>query len=191
MLHLGLTLPPSRLWRLCLESVSTKFDCPNEKGSTTRQLQHLQYVQYGDLTLSTCFNNRTVPGLETCFELANQCFAHRHWTSLLLKQLFINVLNKALDSQFLCIHNLTKDSLDCLLTKQCKLKPMGKCSNFGCWNALHSRLVHPIHWGIISTEPAHLAHPRVQVRPAMQEFYGPAQCLEGTVSNLKPSKTRP
>lgn len=122
------------------------------------------------------------------FELANQCFAHRHWTSLLLKQLFIKALNEVLDSQFLCIHDLTKDSLDCLLTKQCKLKPMGNvpilaaeiCIAFKMHGETTccARLVHPIHWGIISSEPAHLAHPRVQVRPAMQEFYGPAQCLE-------------
>lgn len=36
--------------------VSTKFDWdPNAKGSTTRQLQHLQYVQHAGLALSNLF----------------------------------------------------------------------------------------------------------------------------------------
>ena len=70
------------------------------------------------------------------FELANQCFAHRHWTSFLLKQLFINALNKVLDSQ-----RLTRLSSH----QTVQIETDGKCSNFGCWNALHSKcMVKPL-----------------------------------------------
>lgn len=194
-----LTLPPSHLWRLCLELVSTKFDCTNTKGSKTQQLQHLQYVQYGDLALSKCFNTRTVPGLET-------------WLWACKPMLYAQALNviavettvyQSIELSFgfsIPLH-WSYQRLTRLSSRQTvQIETDGKVFQFWLLKfafKMHgettccARLVHPIHWGIISTEPAHLAHPRVQVRPAMPEFYGPAQCLKGTVSNLKPSKTRP
>ena len=208
MLHWGLTLPPSHLWRLCLELVSTKFDCPNVKGSTA-QLQHLQYVQLGGLVSSHRFNMFQQSNIvqyqdwkQTMFWVCEPMLCLQAPCHCCLQR-NINALNEVLDSQppFPCIHDLTKDSLDCLLTKRCKLKAKGISPIL----AAETCIAFKMHGETTLLCEAGASH---SLR-SYEEFFQPyqhtspirgrrydlqcknfvAQSLEGTMSNLKPSKT--
>ncbi len=87
----------------------------------------------------------------------------------------INALNEVLDSQppFPCIHDLTKDSLDCLLTKRCKLKATGNSPILAAETCIAfkrhgettccARLVHPIRWGVMKSFFNRTSTPRPSV----------------------------
>lgn len=108
--------------------------CTNMKGSTTQQLQHLQYVQYGDLALSKCFNNRTVPGLETWIWACKPMLCSQALNVIAVETTVYQSIERSFGFS-IPLHSWSYQRLTRLSSHQTvQIETDGKCSNFGCWN---------------------------------------------------------